>query len=574
MAGFSIHRISTVAATLLVILSGMSVRSLAQEKSTPPPTRMNVPADTMRITPAKPQQRDSAEINLPEVLILGKDRAVRSEGAKERITPESPALQPQEWSETPVQTEKNLQGTKMAPNLRGQQHPWKTLVRFEGGSYTTINGEASLRNEPTWGGYYLQAWLNRSNGQYENSQYGRMGLNGNLRFDLTETATGKGHGALTFYDYGLHGAQYPEFTRHGNMINAGGQFLFDISKKSTFNFSLDLNNLAMKNDTGSTEMGTLQDFWYRLGGDLETVLGGIHLNAVGTYLGETRDWSNPPIKQRQNDYAQLALRGSYPWGSTVSTEIGVSYQTSGKDTTSRLNRLSPEARLTLIITPKLGLTARAFTGFEYHAYSDRWQENPYLGNRIPLTPDDTKLGLSLRADYRIVSGVIFTGSVQRKGMNRLFYWQRDSLGVFDLHSVSGPLLWEYQAGVNAQIGSRVTADLRFIGNVNEVQLNGTNQINQIPYQPEYRIPLRVQVSLPWQVNFEASTEFVGSRPARLNADSTLSSYNYTEATVSKLFLRHYTIFFTARNILDSEYMHWEQYPETGLQLLLGLRARF
>ncbi len=563
-------KIFTICTT--VFLSGFAINVAAQDKSTPPPTQFNTPADSTAPQIRATSQSDSAEINLPEVLILGKDRSVRSEGSKAKISPESPAMQPQEWSNTPVTGAKDLLGHKIAPNATAKQ-PWKSLVRLEGGTFTSIQGEASFRNEPLWGGYYVQAWLDRSDGQYTNSQFSDMGVSGKLRFDLADGAAGKAHGAFSLFDRGLYGATYPDFIRHGNMINAGGQFNFELSHRSSFNFSLDLNNLNVMNDTSDVQFAKVEDFWYRLAGMFETAAGAMQIQVAGKYLGETRHW-NLPVKQKQTDFAELTLKGIYPWGNKISTEIGLRMQSAGKDSVNRLTRFSPEARLTIIVTPRLGLTARAFTGYEYHSYSQRWEENPYLADRTILTPDEIRWGASLKADYKLFSWAKLTGSVERRNMKQLFYWSRDSLGLFELTPIQDPILWRYHLGMTANIGQSATIDIGFIGYADAVTINGNNLTNRLPYRPQYTVPVQALFQLPWQMEFQLNAEIIGERRTQLTGNTMLNQYVLTQAMLSKHFLTHYTAYLRFRNMLDDHYALWERYPETGFQVMLGVRAKF
>lgn len=563
------NMIKVVLAGLLVGLNTHSV--FAQDKSAPPPTQFET-ADTTAETLNIQSPQDSAEINLPEVLILGKDRAVRSEGAKAKLSPESPAMTPQEWSNTPVEGAKDLQGQKVAPGV-STKHPWKSLLRFEGGKYRSFQGEASLRNEPHWGGYYLQAWLDRSDGQYLNSQYSKMGLAGNLRFDLAEGAAGKGYGSFSLFDHGLYGATFQDLVRHGNMLNAGGQFNFELSHSSSFNFSLELNNLNVFSDTSDTQIEKTQDFWYRLGGVFETTAGAMQIQATGKYLGETRHWTSP-IKTHQTDFAELALKGIYPWGNKISTEIGLAMQSSAKDSVNRQTRFSPEIRFTVIVTPRLGLTLRGFTGYEYKPYSQRWQENPYLADRMNLTPDEIRWGASLKMDYKLVHWAKLTSSVERSDMKRLFYWRRDSLGLFELVPIADPVLWQYSVGLSSDVAQWLTFNVGFIGYADEVTINGNSVTNRLPYRPEFRIPAQAIIRLPWQVELQINTQYTGKRRAQLNGSQTLSSYFSTQSMLSKHFLTHYTAYLRFENILDDNYALWEQYPVTGFQAFLGVRAKF
>ncbi|HQI48625.1 MAG TPA: hypothetical protein PLN61_08150, partial [bacterium] len=76
---------------LLLLLTGIT-SAVAQERPLPP-TRITLPSDTLaaRRTPAK-IEADSSRIELPEVLILGRDRSVRQVESKQRSGDDLPRL--------------------------------------------------------------------------------------------------------------------------------------------------------------------------------------------------------------------------------------------------------------------------------------------------------------------------------------------------------------------------------------------------------------------------------------------------------------------------------------------------
>ena len=134
-ANMKIENISTV-----ILIAGLAAVSFAQ-KSTPE-TTITTPSDTSKTKPPaeiKPEP-EQPEIELPDVLILGKDQYHRTVKDKKELTPETPALIKPEETNEPVSAWFSSDADK--PQLNGgdslaARQIWGTL---RGGTYYTFDG--------------------------------------------------------------------------------------------------------------------------------------------------------------------------------------------------------------------------------------------------------------------------------------------------------------------------------------------------------------------------------------------------------------------------------------------------
>ena len=566
-------KISYITLLLLFIISA----TLGQDKATPPPTRMTLPKDTTRAV-KKPEQKVEAEqpqLELPDVLVLGKDKSLRLTGKKESLQPESPTLVKPGSPYEPISVWFRRQSSKPELNQGMRRMDKMSWLSLRGGGYTSIIADAGHWRKLAQGNYRLRGWLDRSNGQYNNSQYSRGGLSGKINYELAPHVTGMAFGNYALYSRGLHGAALNDYTRRAGTGSFGAGLMYDIARLSDGYLGFEIGGTSLQSDTSSHRMDKSSDFWYRLEFSYTANWAGIQWNFDGRYVRETFDLLNDTTNTKTS-LGDIGVEALTSLSGKITAALGLIYQTAGSDSFATRNRVSPYLKINFMPANKVGLTAQLYTGYDYRTFTQRWQQNPYITHRIPLVPSETTFGLNLKAEVEIAASLRAFTSFSRNWMETAFYWQRDpQLNLIALQQINKPELTEMQIGFVAELSSRTRLQAAFINYSDKIESSdGLPNIGRIPYRPDFRIPIRATIQLLPDMFFTLQADIQGERPSNLNSTDKLPAYGLLHASLVKDFGEKFSAILTVRNLLDANYVIWENYPEMGVHVLFGFRAKF
>jgi hypothetical protein len=223
----------------------------------------------------------------------------------------------------------------------------------------------------------------------------------------------------------------------------------------------------------------------------------------------------------------------------------------------------------------MGITALLHTGYKYDTYTDRWKKNPYIMSRIPLLPRDTQLAVRLETDIELLQNMKLNLGVEREWIDLYQYWERNSnRGYIDLKTIEDVVLTEVKAGITLDINNWTRLETAFIGYSDKLETNNlVENMNQIPYRPQFRIPIRLNLQLLKDMHFTTIANILGERSTSLGGEKSLPAFGLLRASINKEF-GHITAVLSVNNLLDSDYTIWEKYPENGITVLGGLIAKF
>ncbi|MDR1177758.1 MAG: TonB-dependent receptor, partial [Spirochaetaceae bacterium] len=96
---------------------------------------------------------------------------------------------------------------------------------------------------------------------------------------------------------------------------------------------------------------------------------------------------------------------------------------------------------------------------------------------------------------------------------------------------------------------------------------------RIPYMPTHIIG--ASLDIPWKTgSLLISAHWESSRYADPNNLMVLDPYCLLNLTVNQAIGSHVTVFGAVRNMLNALYTSFAEYPMPGMNLTLGLRAKF
>jgi vitamin B12 transporter len=244
-----------------------------------------------------------------------------------------------------------------------------------------------------------------------------------------------------------------------------------------------------------------------------------------------------------------------------------------------------------VAVPKLGLAWHMtdsftvknnyFRSFKFPDFDDlyyRSTDQLYVGNP-DLKPEDG-LGADLAGELSLNDYF---------AMNTTFYaqWTTDSI-----HWVKqGPRWHPENIGTAFFIGldlrPQITIPVKFLS-IEKIRLNPTYQyqlswlLNEgLDFSDSYRIPympthiVGASLDIPWKTgSLLIAAHWESSRYADPNNLMVLDPYCLLNLTVNQDIGRHVTVFGVVRNMLNALYTSFAEYPMPGLNLTLGLRAKF
>lgn len=574
---YSKHKDRMKVKLILLLTLALTVTGMTQKSN--PQTEMPLPSDTTqvgRIT-GKPEPMDP-QLELPDVLILGEDRYHRLVKNKKNLTPDTPEIVQQESSYAPLTFWSNRESDKphVGPDSAAATRTWAGL---KGGTFFSVEGDVGHWRAIPKGDVLAAAWIDRSEGQFDNTKYTRGGINGKIDYDLNEQATVIAKVAYDHHAYGLYNTGF--FHENGHRSGGGGLVSADlhyaVNKISAGSIGLEFGGLSLLSDTTGVEADHSGDFYYKLRFNCTTQYRKTQFFARGNFSRETFEVTSDSSAQK-NSMSTLGVEILQPLSPLFSAALGVDYQGFKSDSTASLSRIAPFGRINFVPNDKVGASLQFSTGLRYNTFEEFWRQNPYVSHRVLLQPSQEKFGIKFDIDLQASKSVKLHAGFHRQWMEKLPYWQADTLNGFtSLPFLSDVEITEVEVGAVAELGKNARLYVSFIDyadDISEQATMGTGRLNQIPYRPSFRLPVRASFRLPAQINLMMTADLIGERRKNLVGNAALPVHVLIHLDLNKQFSEKITAIVTVRNLLNTRYSVWENFPEMGFVISAGARLRF
>lgn len=570
-------KISSLIVSLFFIFSTV----IYPQRSTPT-TNIDVPSDTTKYqAPEKKPEPKDPKLELPDVLILGKDQYHRTVKNKKEVAPESPSLIRKEAAYEPMSTWFRRDQVKphfdTTDSLKIRQ-AWAKLI---GGSYLTFQGDGGYWQRLPQGDVAAYAWFDRSEGQFHNSKYGEGGLSGTFSYNVAPKVK-----ALFKADYSRHGIG---LQRNGyrldNAKKTAGAGLFsadlqyDVNKISDGNLGVEFGGVNVTSDTANTVIDKSKDFYYDVHFDYTMQIKNTQFKAKGQYIRETLN-TTMDSTDSQTGFGTIGLEVLQPISTVFSIAAGADFQHFSQDTLTAQSRVSPYARINAVPSERIGLSLHLSTGYKHTTYKNYWQSNYYLSHRLPMQPAEENFGIKLKADVAITEQIKFRGGYSRQWMKEMFYWQADTTTrLINLNSIKDTKLSEIEIGVVAELSEKTRLQASYIDYADVIpdvadSLQIGANLSRLPYRPDFRLPIRASIQLLPQMNLTLTADVIGKRRKNITTAATFPTYALFHVDLKYNVLDNITALLSVRNLLDAKYNVWEGYDEMGIVVLGGVRAQF
>ncbi len=565
----------TIFFTLVFLVAALP---LSAQKTTPK-TDIDLPSDTTKVQPPaekKPEPQDP-KLELPDVLILGQDRYHRTVREKKTLAPESPTLIRNQAAYEPLSVWFSRDAEKPTAARTDSLTVRQAWAKLKGGSFYTVLGEAGYWQKLLKGDALGYVWFDRSEGQFTNTKYAEGGLSGKVSYELAPQVTGIARAAYNKYASGLYTTAFQDhakrFVNHGFFA---ADMNYDINQISDGNLGFEVGGFSMQSDTSGTQINNSDEMYYNIHFNYTAQVKKTQFSAHGKYVRETLKVDKDSLSNK-SALATVGVEALQPISTIFSAALGVDYQQFSLDTLEVQTRFSPYARINLVPSASVGLTLHVSTGFAYTTYADYWQENFYISHSVPMRPNEEKLGLQAKLDIELSEYFKLNAGYKRQWMETMYYWQADSTtALLGLTPLSDARLAEIQLGAVVALSDKTQLQVSYIDYSDQVpeELAPASNLNQIPYRADFRLPIRASIQLLPDMNLTLSADIVGERKKQLGSKERLPSFALFHVDVSKDFGPTFTGLLTVNNLLDARYSIWQGYPETGIRVLAGVRAKF
>ena len=555
-------------ALLVAAPLALGVPAMAQERPLPP-TRITLPSDTLTDAASRKLDAEAGRIELPEVVVLGQDRTVRQVVSKRGTPGDKPRLLVPEY--TPLSLFARRDNSRPLANDAAALRPRRLWASAAAGSFAARTADAGYSDRFEWGALRLAGWLDRSSGEFTNSQHAGGGLSGALSAPLQPGLTGRSTAALNWRHRGLHGGRQAQMKRRTWEGFWDGEADYRLDPLSTLRGGLQLAGAGVTSDTSGSRWQHAGNLFMELHGQYQRQINEITLRATARYSRESLSMEGDSL-DRVSGFGQIRaeLQTSLSRAWQLTAAIGLE---SCQADSNGSSRLAPSLHLAWIPSSRFGLSLAGWSGLQYRSFRERLAENPYMVQALPLAADDSPLSLQLRGELRPFPALLLEAGVVYGRYDGLHYWQREeSTGLIALRRIGRIHLSTVQLGGRMEFngGMALHGELEISGDHLDHAFSFDGR-DHLPYRPKYSANAAWTMPLPWQMELEAMLIMKGERRRGFDLGGRLPGYILLNAGVSRRLTRGFTARLELVNLLDRDYVVWEGYKEPGLQLRGGVR---
>ena len=561
---------------IFIIISLIFNIVYAQKKAVAPPTPIDLPSDTAKAVTRQTTRVDikNSQLNLPDVLILGKDKTKREITNKHDFFKDSPTLIKPEMTNNPVSIWFSRESAKPEIEKKSEINNRLNWGQFFGGGYTTLTADAGHWQKLAKGDISMHGWLDRSSGQFKNSQYLTGGISGKGNIILAPNVTGSVRAEYDLNNKGLYNALNKDnLKRKINSIIFGSELIYDFAGLSDGVLGFEINNTNLQSDT-TLQYEKRENFWYNIYFNYTKYFSFLQLTASGRYIRETSSFESDSANTKDS-FGEAGLEALSQISSKMIFAVGANYQMTKTDSLSNESKISPYAKINFMPDRRLGLSLKYQSGMKYNTFSEWLGKNPFLDHSTPPVIEKEKHAVLFDIDYEPVSKFKLHAGISHRIMESLPYWESEqTTQLVQLKSMQNPELTEMNFGFHAKINDQTQIQVYYIHHLDKIDKNTTlSSTDKIPYRPEYRIPVNATFKLLKGTFLMINADIYGPRASTPDSGDDLASFTLVNAGIKQNFGK-FNAHISVRNLFDSEYVMWKYFPETGIYILGGISAKF
>jgi len=497
------------------------------------------------------QQQKKIKLELPDVLIYGRDVEERQTGEKLSPTPDLPQLRELTlWSTYRSPMEVRWEG-KYLPVSRKQKKAILTQFRTQYGSFNTLSLGARRWQRGEHLSYGFDLGYRRSDGQYENTGYSISDFQGQVvfspymavKFSLKANYYRKKYG---FYGKEGRGRTVPVKGLSGQLLVKPADFI-----RGRIDFQM--KRFSLVDEPSQDE---LNEEILHFKGEITSSFSGLQLKVGADFLKDSYKPTGTVRERNTVVSAHLLLL----WSITerFSLEVGPRFESLVGENWGRRERFSPDFRIVFHPWGNLGFCARCTQGYNYRNYYQLWITNNFVARSLDLSPGDRGLAIEAKMSYQPVEGLLFGAGFSQQKIRNYPYWA-DTLGLFQRQRIPHAQLTDITLQLRLIPSTRFHTEIRALLSSDA----GLEDSLNVPYRPKISLPVSMYYDLGRDLKVRISAEFVGTRFADLYGGKKLDEYLLLNLVLEKKIGKHLSFSLRGENLTNDRYYLWKGYPEMG-----------
>ncbi|HEX9973695.1 MAG TPA: hypothetical protein VGD14_16600, partial [bacterium] len=235
-----------------------------------------------------------------------------------------------------------------------------------------------------------------------------------------------------------------------------------------------------------------------------------------------------------------------------------------------------ELEIVATLNAKLGVILKFSSGYSPLTYSNYWELNQFVSQRLQFIPSKKQLDAKLGMEVNPFSKVTVSGIVTYQKWDKYSFWVREAeSGLYILNALKKVALTtvSLQTRINLLPNLKLDAGIQFAWD--DVQADSvTGNVRHTPYLEKFRMP----VSLGYQ--FDSTTEarlsfhWIGPRFISLNDDAKLSAFGLLQMNIEKRVQKHFSVYLKGDNLLNQNYQLWQNFPGMKLYFEIGINGNW
>jgi len=532
--------------------------------------------DTSKKTAQKLQPKEEQpKLELPDVLIYGTDSSVRIFGNKLDRTNEDVKLVAPIIHYQPMTKELEIENHKGYFQSQKKCIDSRTILQLDAGRYLQFNIETGRWKEAENYNYSVLGNYERSNGQYENSQYYQGSIKAQLGFRLTPNFIISSRGNFRLFEYGLYGAQLNDLQRKINGGKIKIDALWSIATEQSVDFSVYYQQNSCKDGDADNYKSKLVERNIGLFSTYQIKYRSIPIFIRGFY--EYQKLNDATIDSATSQkYLQLKSWLSLKFKQYFIIKLGILFENINLSNSFSKYQFSPDIEIIATPTTKLGIVLKGTGGYYPLNYSNLCEQNPFISHEIHFYPMKKELELKFGIEYNPSSSVSLSSEVFRQNWKNYAFWSREAkIGLFQLNSFEKIALTIVNFQTRFTITPKLKLDAGVQINFDQIKDDSLAKSgNHLPYLEKLRFPFNFEFKINETTQALMTFLWIGSRYVRTTDNEKLSKFGLLSLHFEKQFYKNISVFVEGNNLLNQKYEFWQNYRGMGFYFEAGVKGNW
>ncbi len=561
--------------TLVIVILSCGETLFAQEKKAAPPlTSFDVKIDTtedkatMKKSEKPEKSKKKGHLNLPDVMIYGKNTTRHVGGEKKSVADDKTELVVPEVDYKPM------------PLADVQQWERQTIKKENSGKYQHINGSIFGGQFSQWGGN-ADLWMatekidvgfdgtwQQSDGEFKNQTSELLNAGFNFAVSTKKNTVWRLKVRHSSHDFGLYGAVADSTNRKISRNQLALSLKAPLAFGVRTNIDLQYQFIALHGN-GFQKFSDKRNV-LSLEAKLIKKISAAELSLLPVvYLNRS---ANDSLANAYFDWFSLEAKTKIP----LSAKLVVDFSLAGQAIdfgNRRTNYAAVNLGALYIPSAATSVNFHFFSGHRYLRWRRLVQQNIYLAYDQMPQVEKVRWGGEFSFDWRLRDNITFLTTYSLQSLENFYYFERDSAGLFITPAVD-LIMRRFAVGLKFD----PSPDFSFTGYLKLEDYNLQNLTTggalfyDLPYFPKVQIPLKVIYKPLPKLKISADVKFIGERSFLLIDSGRLPAYTDFSMVMLLHLSGHLDLFLQGNNLTDSHHQIWQGYKAMGRNILGGFNA--